>query len=200
VNEPATPAKRTGSPLRLVADYAVTVLVAIALAFLLQAFVVKPFAIPSTSMADTLVIGQRVLVDRVAYHYRDVKRGDIIVFRRPTPENDVLIKRVVGLPGDVLSLRDGKLFVNDTQLDEPYVKLENGGPEPTVPADPMAGGDPNAGWSLEKPFTVPADSYFAMGDNRLDSADSRYWGTVPRDHIIGRAFLTYWPLTRVGGL
>jgi signal peptidase I len=185
---------------RTVVDYALTVVIAVAIAFLVQAFLIKPYLIPSTSMATTLVPGQRVLVDRVVYHYRDIHRGDIIVFRRPVAPKDILIKRVVGLPGDTLSLVDGRLLVNGQALDEPYVNTIDGLPEPTVPGELAPGGHPIAEWSLEKPYTVPADHYFMMGDNRLDSSDSRYWGTVPYDHVIGCAVFSYWPLDRVGTL
>ena len=189
-----------GSARRTIVDYGLTAIVAVALAVLVQAFLIKPYLIPSTSMANTLVPGQRVLVDRMVYRYRSVHRGDIIVFRRPAPPNDVLIKRVVGLPGDVLSVSNGDLYVNGRQLDEPYVDRVDGLVEPTDPADAMASGDTRAPWSLVHPYRVPSGHYFVMGDNRTDSADSRYWGTVPRQAIIGRAFFTYWPLGRVGNL
>jgi signal peptidase I len=185
---------------RTIIDYGLTALVAIALALVVQSFAVKPYLIPSTSMANTLVPGQRVLVDRMVYHYRHVHRGDIIVFRRPVPPNDVLIKRVVGLPGDVLSLKGGAVYVNGVRLNEPYVDIVRGRVEPTDPADAFSGGVPRAPWSLVRPFRVPQGQYFVMGDNRTDSSDSRYWGTVPRAAIVGRAFFTYWPLRRVGNL
>ena len=185
---------------RIIIDYGLTALIAIALAIVVQIFAVKPYLIPSTSMANTLVPGQRVLVNRVTYHYSSVHRGDIIVFRRPEPPTDVLIKRVVGLPGDLISVHDGHLFVNGVERHEPYVDKIDGVTEPTDPADPYASGQPDAPWSLDQPFRVPAGHYFVMGDNRTDSSDSRYWGTVPRRAIIGRAFFTYWPLGRIGGL
>ncbi|HMK93128.1 MAG TPA: signal peptidase I [Thermoleophilia bacterium] len=185
---------------RVIIDYGLTALVAIAMAVVVQSFVIKPYLIPSTSMANTLVPGQRVLVDRMVYRYRSVHRGDIIVFRRPCPPNDVLIKRVVGLPGDIMSVSNGDLYVNGHEMTEPYVDKVNGVAEPTDPADSLTSGDPNAPWSLTQPYRVPAGHYFVMGDNRTDSADSRYWGTVPRAAIIGRAFFTYWPLGRVGQL
>jgi signal peptidase I len=185
---------------RTIIDYGLTALIAIALAVVVQSFVVKPYLIPSTSMANTLVPGQRVLVDRMVYRYRSVHRGDIIVFRRPGPPHDVLIKRVVGLPGDTLSVRGGHLFINGVRANDSFVDKVDGVTEPTDAADPYASTDPDAPWSLAQPFHVPAGHYFVMGDNRTDSADSRYWGTVPRHAIIGRAFFTYWPLGRLGDL
>jgi len=185
---------------RIIIDYGLTALVAVALAIVVQSFLIKPYLIPSTSMANTLVPGQRVLVDRMVYHYRSVHRGDIIVFRRPEPPHDVLIKRVVGLPGDLLSVRNGHLFINGVQQNEPFVDKVDGITEPTDPADPYASAQPDAPWSLEHPYRVPLGHYFVMGDNRTDSSDSRYWGTVPRANIIGRAFFTYWPLGRLGDL
>ena len=165
---------------RTIIDYGLTALVAVALAILVQTFVVKPYLIPSTSMANTLVPGQRVLVDRMVYHYRSVHRGDIIVFRRPEPPNDVLIKRVVGLPGDLLSVRGGHLFVNGVapervvrrqgrrrhRADRPRRPLRERSARRAVVA--------RASRSACRP-----GHYFVMGDNRTDSSDSRYWGTVP---------------------
>ena len=185
---------------RTIIDYGLTAVIAIALAIVVQSFVVKPYLIPSTSMANTLVPGQRVLVDRMVYRYRSVHRGDIIVFRRPRPPYDVLIKRVVGLPGDLLCVHGGHLYINGVRANDSFVDKVNGVTEPTDPADPYASTYPDAPWSLAQPFRVPAGNYFVMGDNRTDSADSRYWGTVPRHAIIGRAFFTYWPLGRLGDL
>lgn len=185
---------------RLLFDYGVTILVAVLVAILVQSFVVKPYLIPSTSMADTLVPGQRVLVDRLIYDFTAVHRGDIIVFRGPQPPHEVMIKRVVGLPGDVLSIRGGRLFVNGEPAPDSFVDKVSGVTEPTTPPDPAVMTTPGAPWALTRPYRVPAGCYFVMGDNRTDSDDSRYWGTVPRDDIIGQAFFTYWPLGRIGGL
>jgi signal peptidase I len=187
----------THSRRRNVLEYAVVTMIAVALAVLIQAFVVKPYMIPSESMATTIVTGQRVLVDRLEYHYRDIHRGDIVVFRHVTPEADVLIKRVVGLPGDTLSIRDGRLYVNGKPLDEPYLDTARGVTVETFPGDiTTPSGTP--GWTLNEPYTLPPDQYFMMGDNRTDSFDSRFWGTVDRRDIIGRAVFTYWPLDRLG--
>ena len=159
-------------------------------------FVVKPYRIPSASMVPTLEVGDRVLVSRFIYHLHDPERGDVIVFHPPghgdqpqrgadTPADVYFIKRIVGLPGEVIEARDGQVKICDTPvsgcepLDEPYLAQQ--------------GVMPDFG-----PITVPDDSYFMMGDNRADSDDSRDWGPLPRDYITGEAFFTYWPPDRIG--
>jgi signal peptidase I len=129
-------------------------------------------------MVPTLDPGDRVLVARFLYHFATPARGDIVVFRYPLDTHIVFIKRVIGRPGDTLSLRDGYVYVNGIRQNEPYVAKVDGKPSP--------------------PYTVPAGTYFMMGDNRLDSDDSRVWGPVPARDLIGRAFLIYWPVTRIG--
>jgi signal peptidase I len=116
------------------------VVVAVALAIVVQAFVVKPYLIPSSSMADTLVPGQRVLVDRLVYRFRSVHRGDIIVFRCANLANEILVKRVVGLPCDLLALHDGQLYVNGAQANNSFVDKIDGVSEPTDPADSYVNG------------------------------------------------------------
>jgi signal peptidase I len=172
--------------------------VAIGLALLIQAFLVKPYRIPSPSMVDTLLVKDRVLVNRVVYHLRDVERGDIVVFRWPEDRDFVFIKRVMGLPGDTLQAKDGLLYVNGVAQDEPYVHTTSGVTDPTEPAPPIAGTTMSDPWSLSAEYTVPQGSYFMMGDNRTNSDDSRVWGPVPEDDIIGAAFFIYWPLDRLG--
>jgi signal peptidase I len=179
---------------RTILEYVVLAVVAIAVALLIQAFLVKPYRIPSESMEDTLLIGDRVLVDRVSWRFSQPQRGDIVVFHPPFA-GPVLIKRIVGMPGDEISLRDGAVYVDGKPLDEPYVRIgDEGGPEPTEPFD---NGLP---WSLQEPYTVPDGNYFVMGDNRTDSGDSREFGPVPRGQLVGQAFARYWPPSRVGGV
>lgn len=179
-------------------------------------FIFQNFAIPSGSMEKTLLIGDHVLVNRIALapetrwakfiHYRDVHRRDIIVFFKPTVEANgqhlYLVKRVIGIPGDHIHLVDGTVFVNGVKQNEPYAQVANeffpyrdDFPDVQPPTD----SDVTAEWALDLPnhiqngdLVVPKGYYFAMGDNRPDSLDSRYWGFVPRANIVGRPLLVYW--------
>jgi signal peptidase I len=194
-----TKAQKAARRRRLVIEYAIIIAVAVGLALLVQAYVVKPYRIPSGSMENTLMIGDRVFVNRFIYHFRSVHRGDIVVFREPGNGPDagtVLIKRVIGLPGDTITLHSGSVYINGKRLSEPYVRPQrnaNGtlGPEPTLA---FSDGEP---YALVSPYKVPAGDYFMMGDNRTDSGDSRQFGPMPRSDIIGEAFLIYWPLNRL---
>jgi signal peptidase I len=179
---PAEAAKRGRRTLRWVVEVAVIVAAAFVLALLVQQFIVKPFAIPSPSMEPTLVEGDRVLVNRLVYHFRSPERGDVIVFHPPgRPGSDPFIKRVVAVGGDTIAVHDGSLYVNGVAQDEPFIKehlIIGDFPETTI--------EPGYVW--------------AMGDNRNNSGDSRVFGPVPLDSIMGKAFAVYWPLSRAGGL
>jgi len=178
---------------RTVLEYVVLAVVAVAVALLIQAFLVKPYRIPSASMENTLLIGDRVLVDRISWRVSEPQRGDIVVFHPPF-DGPVLIKRIIGLPGDEVSLSGGFVYINGRRLNEPYVRRIAGHQEPS---EPFSNGLP---WSLQEPFKVPAGSYFVMGDNRTDSGDSREFGPIRRAQFVGRAFARYWPPGRIGGL
>jgi signal peptidase I len=199
---------------RAVAELVLIVAIALGLALAIQAFVVKPYEIPSASMEPTLKIGQRILVDRIGDDFSSPKIGQIWVFHPPESETcadrsegmtsasterpepqacDVVgakesgqtyVKRVVGLPGDRLSVRAGHVY-------------RDGVREPTGDEAPCTGG--GECW-FPKTFTVPKGDYYMMGDNRPDSLDSRFWGPVPRSWMIGEAFVTYWPPDRIGTL
>ena len=184
------------------------VAVALGLALAIQAFLVKPYRIPSGSMLPTLKVGQRVLVNRLGNRFNDPKIGEIVVFHppagaegagdtcgtpspppgtacdKPTPQKASVnfIKRVVGLPGDKLSIHNGHV-------------IRNGKPESDSYIAPCAGG---SACNLPQTITVPPGHYFMMGDNRGESDDSRFWGPVPRKWIIGGAFATYWPPKQIG--
>jgi signal peptidase I len=196
-------ARRKGGRNSLV-ELVVIVAAALALALAIQAFLVKPYRIPSESMEPTLDVGQRVLVSRVNYHFSDPDRGDVVVFHppegaegnrcgianppeqpcpRPTREQSDLnfIKRIVAIPGDRLRIENGRAIVNGRPQSESYIR-------------PCEGGE----CSFERAITIPPGHFFMMGDNRGQSDDSRFWGPVPEDWIIGQAFFTYWPIDRIG--
>jgi len=177
---------------RHLVEYLVVVAAAVVLALAVQAYAFKPFRIPSLSMAQTLEPRDRVLVNRAVYHFRKPHRGDVVVIDS-AEVGRILIKRVIGLPGETVSLHDGSVYIDGRRLVEPYVARANGRPEATVPFS----GHP---WSLQEPYVVPAGHYFLMGDNRTVSDDSRDWGPAPEHEFIGEAFCTYWPLTRARGL
>lgn len=187
-----TPARRA---VRAAIEWAAVIGGALVVAFVVKTFLVQAFWIPSPSMADTLVEGDRVLVNKLADDVGDIHRGDVVVFKRPDDGSanhregqiEDLIKRVIGLPGDVVESRDGVVYVNDRRLDEPYLT-------PGVRTD-VNGED-------MEPVTVPDDHIFVMGDNRDNSTDSRSHeiGPIPGDQIVGRAFVRVWPLSHIGTL
>jgi signal peptidase I len=172
---------------------------------------VQAFVIPTGSMEDTLLIGDHLLVDKLAYAppgpvskhllpYSDVERGDIIVFRYPIDINQTFVKRVIGVPGDRLRLENKQVFLNGKKLAEPYKfhKTEYmDSYRDNFPGEPNVAVFPPAQVMLESnvvkgEVVVPPDNYFAMGDNRDSSLDSRYWGFVPRKNIIGKPLIIYW--------
>ena len=162
-------------------EYLVILLVSFALVFgFVRPFVMEAFWIPSGSMIPTLEIGDRVLVNKFIYRFTDPRRGDIIVFESVDNSNEDLIKRVVGLPGDKIAVRGGKLFVNGEPQKEPYTNKK-------VPDR-----------SFFARTTVPKNHVFVMGDNRANSADSRVFGPLPEKNIEGEAFLRFWPPDRIG--
>ena len=215
-----------------------TVVVALGLALLIRAFIVQAFFIPSSSMEDTLLIDDHILVNKFVYRFGDPQRQDIVVFEFPgesvTGEHKDYIKRVIARPGETVLVRDGEVFVDGQPLAEPYA-IHRGGllvmggrgdfgplrvprPGETVTLAQLNDDgrkmlqalyrrqNRELRWLGERAFldsvpvtsvTVDGEYYFVMGDNRENSADSRVWGFLPRDHILGRAFCIYWPLNRL---
>ena len=178
---------------RTVLEWGVVLVGALALALIVRAFLFQAFYIPSPSMEPTLSSGDRILVNKVSYRLHDVNRGDLVVFH-PRPESGVgaddLIKRVIALPGETVTTDDGRVLIDGGLLIEPYLPVPDGTAGfTTVPW--CANQDTTAG------CTVPDDHVFVLGDNRGNSRDSRYFGPVPVDSIVGRAFVRVWPL---GGL
>jgi signal peptidase I len=181
-------------------EYYEALLIAVIFVNFARIFVFQAFKIPTGSMEDNLKIGDHIIVNKFIYGadgidplsklvpLRDIERGDIIVFRYPLQPDTDFVKRVIGMPGDVIEIRDKKVAVNGQPLDEPYVIHDDPQVYPLQPALP----EPYRSRDQFGPYTVPPASYFAMGDNRDKSSDSRYWGTVPRAMIKGRAFMVYW--------
>lgn len=157
---------------------------AVALALAIRTFIIAPFKIPSGSMHPTLVEGDRILVSKFIYHFQPLKRGDIIVFRYPENPKRPFIKRLVGLGGDKVEIRNGKLWVNGKQLESNETFRNN-----TYYNQGMYGQE---GQVVE----VPAGQFFVLGDNSASSHDSRFWGFVPRRLVIGQALCIFWPITR----
>ena len=194
---PDGPADRAEAPrkARWLRELLIVVVVAVGLAVLLRTFVVQTFSIPSGSMEPTLNIGDRIVVDKLAYDLHGVGRGDIVVFARPPGEDCAgppvadLVKRVIGLPGETISLsKNGYVLINGKQLDETWLPESQQGT--TYP-----GPSQNA-YSLGQPYKIPANHYFMMGDNRGDSCDSRFWGPIPKSLMVGKVDLRIWPLSR----
>jgi signal peptidase I len=162
-----------------------TLVLTLVIFLIIQTFIAQPYRVEQMSMETTLEPDQYVLVDKLTPRFDPYKRGDIVVFNPPpdwTSQNKTpFIKRVIGIAGDTVSIHDGKVFVNDIPLDEPYVFKEDGKAQPTV-----AGHDPPK-WS------VPEGELFVMGDHRQSSSDSRTFGPIETSAVIGRAWLRYWP-------
>ena len=164
---------------RNIVEWVAIVAGALAVALLVKTFLIQAFFIPSLSMAPTLDEGDRVLVNKLSYKMHEVHRGDMVVFDRPegSPESDIkdLIKRVIGLPGETIEARDGAVYIDGDRLEEPY--LDDGVRTENLPET-----------------QIPAGHVFVMGDNRTGSSDSRVFGPVDEDTIVGRAFIRVWPL------
>jgi signal peptidase I len=158
------------------------------LAFGIRQFIAEPRYIPSESMVPTLEVNDRLMVEKLSYLFHQPNRGDVVVFwppdrlkqQNPELKKEAFIKRIIGLPGDKVEVKGGKVFINNQPLIEDYIAAK-----------------PNYQWG---PEIVPNDSYLVLGDNRNNSYDSHFWGYVPRQNLIGRAAFRFWPLPRIGGI
>ncbi|MEW6448415.1 MAG: signal peptidase I [Bacillota bacterium] len=159
-------------------DILESLVIAIVLAILIRAFIFQPFYIPSGSMMPTLFQGDRIIVSKLSYRFHPPERGDIIVFRFPLNEKKNYVKRLIGLSGETVQLSDGKLFINGREIPEPYLP-------------------PNTYFADYGPVKVPENSFFMLGDNRMNSEDSRVWGFLDRRLIVGKAIILYWPPNRI---
>lgn len=164
---------------RKLLDWIIVLVMAVGFSLAFHIYVAEGRWIPSESMVPTLQVGDRLIIEKVTPRLTGIGRGDIVVFRPPASisQKDDLIKRVIGLPGDTISIKKGIVYINGTALNEPYEAEK-----------------PSADF---KPYKVPENSYFVMGDNRNDSYDSRYWGPVPADNIIGKALVRYFPVDNI---
>jgi signal peptidase I len=194
-----------------------SLLTTVVIAVFVITFIIQAFQIPSESMENTLLIGDYLLVDKLRYGggrlldrilpYRTVHRGDIVVFHYPVHPSEHFVKRVVGVPGDRVRLINRQVFINGTSLPEPYVRysspvhdaFRDDFPRVDIPVAGLEGD-----WWLQMrklvedgELIIPEDHYFVLGDNRDESLDSRYWGFVPRENIIGRPLLIYWSVRSV---
>jgi signal peptidase I len=178
-------------------EYFESIVIAVILALFVRTWVVQAFKIPTGSMENNLLIGDHLLVNKFVFGptatglerallpIRDIRRGDIVVFKYPEePERD-FIKRVIGLPGDTLELRAKNVYINGKALDEPYVHFLTA----ASMGSEVTSADVREHYG---PVTVPPDQYFMMGDNRDNSQDSRYWGFLPRGYVKGKALMIYW--------
>ena len=184
------------SPGRVLRDWILVVVIALGAAFLVRVYVLQQFYISGPSMESTLFENNRVLVNKLSYRLHDIRRSDVVVFDRITTSggviaHDDLIKRVIGIAGDTVEIKDCKVLVNAKEIQEPYL-------DETVLALPNA---------VErcrvidmKPITVPKNQLFVMGDNRPESFDSRSFGTIPKHLVVGRAFAIVWPFGRIATL
>jgi signal peptidase I len=187
---------------RIAVDWIVTIVGAIAIVLAIKAWVINPYRIPSSSMEPTLHCARpgsgceahfsdRVLANRFIYHFRKPRRGEIIVFKTPKlaaekcGSGGTFVKRLIGLPGETIEERSGTIYINGRKLVEPYVKADRRDSDSDI-------------LGKTGPYHIPEGTYFFMGDNRVQSCDSREWGPVPRKNIIGEVFAVYWPPQRIG--
>jgi signal peptidase I len=165
-----------------------TIIFSIFLAVGIQSFVARSYYIPSGSMLPTLQINDRLIVDKLSYRFANPARGDIVVFDPPAKLGfkDAFIKRAIGLPGDRVEVKNGKVYINDKVLSEKYVEEAAA-----------------YNWSsknLTPDGIVPEGHYLVLGDNRNNSYDGHYWGFIPKDRIVGKAVVRFWPIDRAGGI
>ncbi len=169
-------------------EWAEAIVIALILTLIIRAFVVQAFKIPSSSMYPTLMNGDKLFVNKFIYRFREPKRWEIIVFKYPEDPKKDFIKRVVAFEGEVIEIRNGSVYINGTK-ETAQIEIQD---NVYYNQEPFAG----AGQEI----TVPEDSYFVLGDNSLSSRDSRYWGFVPKKHLVGKAFVRWWPPKRIGRL
>ena len=168
---------------RVVREWIESLVIAFILAMIIRAFIVQAFKIPTSSMAPTLKQGDRILVNKFIYRFQDPQRWDVIVFKYPLDQKRDFIKRLVAREGDKVTIENGRVLIDNNLVDNPYLSeyYYNRGPQ----------------GQEGKEIDVPQDNFYVLGDNSLNSQDSRYWGFVPQKNLVGKAFLIYWPPNRI---
>ena len=166
-------------------DFVEIVVIALAMFVIMYIFLFQPHQVKGSSMYPNFYDSEYLLTDKISYRFNQPKRGEVIVFKAPKNEDYDYIKRIIGLPGETIMISNGKTYVNGKLLKEIYLPPSMG----------TTGGDL---WQEGKSIIVPADNYFVMGDNRNHSSDSRDWGPVPKENIIGKAWFRYWPPKQMG--
>lgn len=177
---PSEEPTKSRSAMKSLVEWVIVLGGALLVAFLVKTFLIQAFYIPSSSMERTLLIGDRVLVNKLSYEFGEIERGDIVVFERPpqdtgNPDIKDLIKRVVALPGETVEVRAGQVMIDGRRLEEPYLQANDG--------------------ATVEPQKIPPGHYWVMGDNRAQSKDSRFFGPIPDDLVVGRAFVRIWPVS-----
>ncbi len=173
-----------------IVDIIETVVVALAIFVVVYLFLLQPHQVKGASMQPNFTDGEYILTDKISYRFAKPQRGDVIIFQAPTDPEVDFIKRIIGLPGEQVKITDGKIVIynaehkNGFTLNEPYSIL-----------GPTSGGK-DAPQNTE--VSIPNDQYFVLGDNRVESFDSRSWGMLPKNKIIGKAWLRYWPINKLG--
>lgn len=162
-----------------------TVVIALAIFVVIYLFLVQPHQVKGSSMFPNFIDGEYILTDKISSRFEEFKRGDVIVFKAPRDHEVDFIKRIIGLPGDVLKVSGGKVYINDQLLKEDY-----------LPKDYVT--NPGVFMRNNDNVIVPPNQYAALGDNRNHSSDSREWGFVKKEEIIGKAWLRYWPISQMG--
>ena len=215
-----TPKKKEEPPHETPVEFMASLAVVLVTGLFIITFITQAFAIPSSSMENTLLIGDHVFVNRVQFSprttwvgpllpYREIRHGDIVVFLSPAEPGLYVVKRIIGIPGDRIHLRDGAVYRNGEKLVDPTVIHSVGDYNPYRDNFPAVPPDPNGEYAERElklqsyvqgdDLVVPPDRYFGMGDNRDVSLDSRYWGFIPRENVIGRPMLIYWSFETPAG-
>ncbi len=185
-----------------VVDLIITVVIAVGIAYVVQAFIVKPYRVPSGSMEPTIAIGERIIAARFVYRFAEPQRDEIIVFHpngdgvevydAETASGETFVKRLIGMPGETIGAVSGKVYVCEGDGPQEGVAIDET-PGCAFPAEPFVS-SPQDDFG---PVRIPGNRYFMMGDNRSDSDDSRNWGPITKEQMIGKAFMSYWPPTRI---